>query len=402
LDKEKGEANVKLANDLKRYLDLQKQIVNSKTDDARLSKEIATIQSDITDLVDKEYKSIISDIKNQEEVRVQQLEASYKTQKEAIENTIEGYNDQIAALEAKAELEDTITERQQRQVELTKLQTELENIRNNRNIQILQKDASGKWQFAYVADPERIDDLTQQIKDKTENFAQWEKNQTVKAEKARINALIEAERDKLTALESNFNREKLAYDNFFVALNNSTATGLNNLDGTFSTYYNNILKTVQEKVASILATQSQVTSQIYSGSGSSITASSILSGAQGVIAQTIASGGSVTKSQAISAGFKFADGTNDAPGGISLVGEKGPELVNLPKGAGVVNNRILTSFMKSVASPVSRSNSAGGATYVIQNVNLPNVKDVVDFIDELKNLPARALQFSRSNVLGTT
>ncbi len=37
----------------------------------------------------------------------------------------------------------------------------------------------------------------------------------------------------------------------------------------------------------------------------------------------------------------FAAGTDDAPGGLSLVGEKGPELVNLPGGAGVTPNNVL-------------------------------------------------------------
>lgn len=34
----------------------------------------------------------------------------------------------------------------------------------------------------------------------------------------------------------------------------------------------------------------------------------------------------------------YANGTNNAPGGWSLVGERGPELVNLPKGSQVLNN----------------------------------------------------------------
>lgn len=50
----------------------------------------------------------------------------------------------------------------------------------------------------------------------------------------------------------------------------------------------------------------------------------------------------------ISGGFKsflgFAGGTNFAPGGMSLVGERGPELVNLPRGSQVIpNNRIGSS-----------------------------------------------------------
>jgi hypothetical protein len=35
----------------------------------------------------------------------------------------------------------------------------------------------------------------------------------------------------------------------------------------------------------------------------------------------------------------FALGTNFAPGGLTLVGENGPELVNLPRGSQVLNNR---------------------------------------------------------------
>jgi TP901 family phage tail tape measure protein len=34
----------------------------------------------------------------------------------------------------------------------------------------------------------------------------------------------------------------------------------------------------------------------------------------------------------------FANGTNFAPGGLAIVGERGPELVNLPRGSGVMSN----------------------------------------------------------------
>lgn len=40
----------------------------------------------------------------------------------------------------------------------------------------------------------------------------------------------------------------------------------------------------------------------------------------------------------------FASGTNSAPGGLSLVGENGPELVNLQRGAQVIPNDILRSM----------------------------------------------------------
>ncbi|ACI93250.1 conserved hypothetical protein [Afipia carboxidovorans OM5] len=37
----------------------------------------------------------------------------------------------------------------------------------------------------------------------------------------------------------------------------------------------------------------------------------------------------------------FASGTNSAPGGLSIVGEKGPELLNIPRGAQVIPNDVL-------------------------------------------------------------
>jgi phage-related tail protein len=40
---------------------------------------------------------------------------------------------------------------------------------------------------------------------------------------------------------------------------------------------------------------------------------------------------------------KFADGTNFAPGGLALVGERGPELVNLPRGSQVIPNNQMGS-----------------------------------------------------------
>ena len=53
----------------------------------------------------------------------------------------------------------------------------------------------------------------------------------------------------------------------------------------------------------------------------------------------------------------FAAGTDDAPGGLSLVGEKGPELVNLPGGAGVTPNNVLSSIGKMNPSAMQRSTS---------------------------------------------
>lgn len=44
----------------------------------------------------------------------------------------------------------------------------------------------------------------------------------------------------------------------------------------------------------------------------------------------------------------FADGTESAPGGLAIVGERGPELVNLPRGSQVIANHALASLGRPV------------------------------------------------------
>lgn len=58
----------------------------------------------------------------------------------------------------------------------------------------------------------------------------------------------------------------------------------------------------------------------------------------------------------------FANGTNYATGGLALVGERGPELVNLPRGSSVTPNHDLASAMGgSVSTQISVSIDARGA-----------------------------------------
>ncbi|MCE8470446.1 hypothetical protein LZ189_15610, partial [Rhodovulum sulfidophilum] len=59
-----------------------------------------------------------------------------------------------------------------------------------------------------------------------------------------------------------------------------------------------------------------------------------------------ASGGGGTVTQLFPSGGLpgFARGTDSAPGGLAWVGEAGPELVNLPRGAQVIPNHRLGSL----------------------------------------------------------
>ncbi|MEX2739912.1 phage tail length tape measure family protein [Rhizobium mongolense] len=59
----------------------------------------------------------------------------------------------------------------------------------------------------------------------------------------------------------------------------------------------------------------------------------------------------------------FADGTNYAPGGLAIVGERGPELVNLPQGSQVFN----TNKSAQMMAANSNSGPSGGG---MMNVNI--------------------------------
>jgi tape measure domain-containing protein len=62
---------------------------------------------------------------------------------------------------------------------------------------------------------------------------------------------------------------------------------------------------------------------------------------------------------------KHAAGTNFAPGGLSLVGENGPELVGMPRGAQVVPNNLLKNAFQT-----PRGSNASGITHVTNNYRI--------------------------------
>lgn len=55
----------------------------------------------------------------------------------------------------------------------------------------------------------------------------------------------------------------------------------------------------------------------------------------------------------------FANGTNYAPGGLAVVGERGPEIVNLPRGSQVIPNHQLRSGGRSTYAPVYNIDARG-------------------------------------------
>ena len=86
--------------------------------------------------------------------------------------------------------------------------------------------------------------------------------------------------------------------------------------------------------------------------------------------------------------WSWASGTTNAPGGLSLVGENGPELRVLNSGDGIIPSDItknLWDWGKFSPSSFFSKNESGMTSVTIQNLNLPNVRDPQDFTNYLKN-----------------
>lgn len=94
----------------------------------------------------------------------------------------------------------------------------------------------------------------------------------------------------------------------------------------------------------------------------------------------------------IKAFFGFAGGTDFAPGGPALVGEKGPEIVNLPRGSQVIPNHAIKKYASGTPGYQSAySSSSTGDTHVTVNLHgQQSGPDVVDHV--IRALPARLKQ----------
>lgn len=85
---------------------------------------------------------------------------------------------------------------------------------------------------------------------------------------------------------------------------------------------------------------------------------------------------------------RYASGTTSAKGGISMVGEQGPELRVLNQGDGIIPADITRNLMKIGSDPrwFANRSSAGNTILNVANVSLPSVRNAQQFVDGLKQM----------------
>ena len=84
----------------------------------------------------------------------------------------------------------------------------------------------------------------------------------------------------------------------------------------------------------------------------------------------------------------YASGTLSARGGISMVGEQGPELRVLNQGDGIIPADITRNLMKIGSDPRWFANRSGAGNTILNvaNVSLPSVRNAQQFVDGLKQM----------------
>lgn len=88
------------------------------------------------------------------------------------------------------------------------------------------------------------------------------------------------------------------------------------------------------------------------------------------------------------ASMGYASGTMSARGGISMVGEQGPELRVLNQGDGIIPADITRNLMKIGSDPHWFANRSGAGNTILNvaNVSLPSVRNAQQFVDGLKQM----------------
>lgn len=87
------------------------------------------------------------------------------------------------------------------------------------------------------------------------------------------------------------------------------------------------------------------------------------------------------------AGLRFANGTNYAPGGVALVGERGPELMNVPRGAQIIPNDILR---RGISMPTIKSGGGTSNTHVTVGVSVDNNGNLQAYVKNVSQQAAGA------------
>jgi hypothetical protein len=122
---------------------------------------------------------------------------------------------------------------------------------------------------------------------------------------------------------------------------NSLGSAINGAAASWVSYIGGVLSTIPQAIIAITALIVAKRAQAAAEKDAAVSGAAAAVAGIPIIGPILAVAAIASVLAAILSIPKFASGTNYAPGGLSLVGEHGPELVNLPRGSQVIPNNKL-------------------------------------------------------------
>ncbi|WP_231147875.1 hypothetical protein [Clostridium botulinum] len=219
----------------------------------RIKKNIEKINQFVKDNGSSKYTD---DALLAKQIELQMIESkrfdklkAYQQEFEDIHNLrIKAIDDELDQLNKKNEKEKESEEREKRRIDLEKIRQQLENVRNEKNIQQLTKDENGLYQFVYVADQKKIDDLEDQLKKKQEENTKWQDDLEDKKKRKKLEDKKKYEEDLIKQKQEYHNIEKNKLDEHYSNMDALTKNYMNDLKSTYGDKWDEIIGVLQNKL----------------------------------------------------------------------------------------------------------------------------------------------------------
>ena len=174
----------------------------------QLNKEIKSIREELKKYAEDLIESYQNYVVKKIEEEIDAWEDAKKKAQESAQKKIDAIQSEIDRLRERNEQLKIEEERQERLIEIAKQKEILENVKKQKNVRIYQ---NGQW--VWVADPKKVKEETDKLKDLQEDYAKWEAENTRQAEIQRLqNQIKQIQTDLKTTEDYYDNKIKLGQE----------------------------------------------------------------------------------------------------------------------------------------------------------------------------------------------
>jgi hypothetical protein len=248
-----GQLRIKSINDrLKELSDRQIDVkINIIADEDSIK---STIKSQVQSLIEAERKIAEQSLENDKLVKFDKYDKDLEAFKKLQQDKIDLIDLELDKLDKTNQAEDERAERIKRQNDLIEIQTQLTNVKNEKNI----KAFTGE-KFEWVADQAKIDELTKQANEKKEDNNKWENDLATKHLKEQKEIEKKAYQDSISAKEKYYtdlkesdnkyySNEKFLLDQHYLNMDTLVATYMDTLKLTYESKWDIILTMLDVKL----------------------------------------------------------------------------------------------------------------------------------------------------------